>query len=151
MQRLTISVNKQLADSFDQLIDRKGYRNRSEAFRDLLRRALRDERLIYDGISTCVACVSYVYDQHQRLLGARLADLRQKFSGVTVSSNHVPIDPTTCMETLILRGTMESVLRLADAIVAETGVRHGHLNLVPMESSPAAQPESGQASAWPKT
>ena len=133
MLRLTISVNKQLAMSFDQLIERKGYRNRSEAFRDLLRRALQQEALAAGTATHCAACVSFVYDHHQRLLAARLADIRQQYGSVTVSSTHAPIDHAACMETLILRGEVDSVIKLADAIVAETGVRHGHLNLVPIE------------------
>lgn len=133
MLRLTISVNKQLALSFDQLIERKGYRNRSEAFRDLLRKALQQEARVAAGVRRCVACVSYVYDHRQRQLAMRLADLRQQSGSVTISSTHAPIDDNASMETLILRGEIDAVTQLADAIVAETGVRHGHLNLVPID------------------
>jgi len=133
MLRLTISVNKQLALSFDQMIERKGYRNRSEAFRDLLRKALQQEARVASGVRRCVACVSYVYDHRQRQLAMRLADLRQQSGGVTISSTHAPIDGSASMETLILRGDIDAVTQLADAIVAETGVHHGHLNLVPID------------------
>lgn len=133
MLRLTISVNKQLAQSFDQLIERKGYRNRSEAFRDLLRKALQQEARVLAGVRRCVACVSYVYDHRQRQLAMRLADIKQQSGSVTISSTHAPIDDGASMETLILRGDIDAVIRLADAIVAETGVRHGHLNLVPID------------------
>jgi CopG family transcriptional regulator, nickel-responsive regulator len=138
MQRLTISVNRQLAQSFDELIERKGYRNRSEAFRDLLRKALQQEALATGTATACAACVSFVYDRDQRQLASRLADIRQQFGGVTVSSTHAPIDREACMETLILRGDADSVIKLADAIVAERGVRHGQLNLVPIENGAAA-------------
>jgi CopG family transcriptional regulator, nickel-responsive regulator len=132
MQRLTISVNKQLASSFDQLIARKGYRNRSEAFRDLLRKTLSQDTLAAGPAGQCVACVSYVFDNRQRRVAERLAELRQRFSGVAVSATLAPIDRDSSMETLILRGDVDAVARLADAITAETGVRHGQLNLVPI-------------------
>ena len=45
MRRITISVDDALADTFDRLVKEKGYGNRSEAFRDLLRDALGEERL----------------------------------------------------------------------------------------------------------
>lgn len=135
MLRLTISVNKQLSVSFDRLIERKGYRNRSEAFRDLLRKALQQEVLTEGLDSRCVACVSYVIDNHQRQLAARLAEIRHQSGGVTVSSTHAPIDGVASMETLILRGDIDAVMKLADAIVAETGVRNGQINLVPIESA----------------
>ena len=143
MQRLTISVNAQMAGSFDQLIERKGYRNRSEAFRDLVRKALREERVTNGSAATCVACVSFVYSYRQQQLTARLIELRQRYGQVTVSATHTPIDLDTCMETLILRGETAAVVKLADAIAAETGVRHGHLNLVPVESpSPSNKREA---------
>lgn len=155
MLRLTISVNKSLADSFDQLIARKGYRNRSEAFRDLLRRALQQEALRQDAspaaAARCAACVSFVYDNDQRVLANRLAEIRQRFSGVTVSATHSPINARSSMETLILRGEVGAVVRLADAIMAETGVRHGQLNLVPIDVEAQATnhaPAAGACEEW---
>ena len=144
MQRLTISVNAHMAGSFDQLIERKGYRNRSEAFRDLVRKALREEHITNGSAASCVACVSFVYSYRQQQLAARLIALRQRNGHVTVSATHTPIDDDNCMETLILRGETTAVIKLADAIVAETGVRHGHLNLVPVDV--AAEPTGGKSS-----
>ena len=133
MLRLTISVNQQLAKSFDLLIERKGYRNRSEAFRDLLRKALRQDCLAKETTSRCVGCVSFVYDDLQRQLAGRLMDIRQRFASVAVSSTQAPVDEGARMEILIMRGDVESVTKMADSIMAETGVRHGQFNLVPIE------------------
>lgn len=139
MLRLTISVNKHLASAFDQLIERRGYRNRSEAFRDLLRKALQQEAIARGAEQGCVACVSYVYDNHQRQLARRLADLRNASANVTVSVTLTPVNALASMETLILRGDIGTVVKLADAIVAETGVRNGHMNLVPLEADAKSQ------------
>jgi len=40
MQRLTITIDDALLGEVDAFIDRRGYANRSEAFRDLLRGSL---------------------------------------------------------------------------------------------------------------
>jgi CopG family nickel-responsive transcriptional regulator len=40
MERFTISLDESLASQFDQLIAARGYRNRSEAVRDLIRGAI---------------------------------------------------------------------------------------------------------------
>ena len=40
MQRITITVDDDLMDDVDRLIERRGYQNRSEAFRDLARAGL---------------------------------------------------------------------------------------------------------------
>jgi CopG family nickel-responsive transcriptional regulator len=144
MLRLTISVNRQLAESFDRLVERKGYRNRSEAFRALVRRALQQDGPPAAEGAHCAACVSFVYNNDQRMLANRLSAIRQRFNGVTVSATHAPIQGAASMETLILRGEVCAVVRLADAIMAEAGVRHAHLNLVPIEAEHAnACPAAG--------
>lgn len=134
MQRLTISVNSQLATDFDQLIQRKGYRNRSEAFRVLLRKALQDEKISNDDAAQCVACLSYVSSDRLRQSEQRIAEIRQQFCNLTVSSTRAPIDDETYMETLILRGATTLVVRLAEILTGEAGVRHGRLNMVSMNS-----------------
>ena len=134
MQRLTISVNLQLAVDFDQLIQRKGYRNRSEAFRVLLRKALQDETTSNDDVAQCVACLSYVSSDRSRQSELRIAEIRQQFDNLTVSSTRAPIDDETYMETLILRGTTTLVIRLAEILTGEAGVQHGRLNMVSMNS-----------------
>jgi CopG family transcriptional regulator, nickel-responsive regulator len=134
MQRLTISVNKQLAFSFDELIKRKGYRNRSEAFRHLLRKALRQEPAPTHPAGHCIGCLSYTYDRLQTQSAHRLTELKHRFTSITISSTLTTIERSLCMETLILRGTFDEVVAFADAMAAETGVGSGHLNCVPIET-----------------
>src|SRR5437867_3757248 len=73
MQRFTISLEEPLAEAFDAWIAERGYSNRSEAVRDLLRAEL--GRTLIDTARSlhCVAALSYVYNHHERDLGERLA------------------------------------------------------------------------------
>ena len=141
MLRLTISVNKPLADSFDRLIERKGYRNRSEAFRDLLRTALKNEARTPDSTLPCIATVSYLVDICQRAVRDRIATLQQQAQDVSITVTTATVDSVTVLETLILRGSVQAVMKLADALIAESGVRHGQVNLIPLESFPHASHE----------
>jgi CopG family transcriptional regulator, nickel-responsive regulator len=134
MQRLTISVNKQLAFSFDELIKRKGYRNRSEAFRHLLRRTLQQERLPKDAAGHCVGCLSYTYNNEKYQPAHRLAELKHRFLHITVSSSLTAVGQSVCMETLILRGPFDEAAAFADAIAAEDEVDGGHLNLISIDT-----------------
>ena len=133
MRRLTISVDDQLATQFDELIERKGYLNRSEAFRDLVRRSLEEGRLKTGTARHCIASLSYVYNHHERNLASRLTEEQHAHHHLTVSAMHVHLDHENCMETVILKGLTAEVITFADSIIAQTGVRHGHLNLVPAE------------------
>ena len=134
MQRFTISLDEDLAQAFDRLIERRGYRNRSEAVRDLLRGQLESSRQESGEARHCVANLSYVYNHHERELAERLAGIQHRHHDLTVSSLHVHLDHDHCIESVILRGATQAVRACADALMAERGVRHGSLNLVSVEA-----------------
>jgi CopG family transcriptional regulator, nickel-responsive regulator len=133
MRRITISVNDELADEFDRLLVQRGYQNRSEAFRDLVRGALEADRLSSDTATHCVACLSYIYNHHERDLAARVTAAHHAHHDVSVATMHVHLDHDHCLEAAILRGPTAEVKRFSQALIAERGVRHGQINLVPVE------------------
>lgn len=134
MERFTISLDEHLAESFDQWIAQRGYANRSEAVRDLLRAELERSRQQAPLGLDCVACLSYVYNHHERELGERLTDMHHAHHNLTLSSTHVHLDHEHCLETVLLRGPAVDVRQFADVVCAERGVHHGKLNLISVES-----------------
>lgn len=134
MERITISLDRALAEAFDRLIRGRGYANRSEAIRDILRRELEAERLAREEAPHCVASLSYVYNHHERQLAERLTEQQHHAHDLVVSTLHVHLDHDHCLETVVLRGATEEVRRFADRLTAERGVRHGQLNLIPVDS-----------------
>jgi CopG family nickel-responsive transcriptional regulator len=133
MERFTISLSESLAQEFDELIHKKGYQNRSEAVRDMLRDLLKADRLERHEAPFCVAALSYVYNHHARDLAERLTNLQHQYHHLVLSTMHVHLDHDNCLENLMLRGATEEVARFANQLMAEAQVRHGHLNLVPVE------------------
>lgn len=133
MERFTISIDESLALEFDRLIEQHGYRNRSEAVRDLLRGYLERERLERDESAHCVANLSYVYNHHERELAERLTTLQHHHHDLTVATMHVHLDHEHCLESVVLRGQTAAVRGFAEALMAERGVRHGQINLVSVE------------------
>lgn len=147
MERITISLEEELAQEFDALIRTRGYANRSEAVRDLLRREIEAQRLARAEAGNCVAALSYVYDHHERRLADRLTDMQHHAHDLVISSLHVHLDHDNCLEAVVLRGPTDTVREFADRISAERGVRHGALNLVPVEMEPGG----GHVHSRPKT
>ncbi len=138
MERITISLDETLAQEFDDLIRTRGYGNRSEAVRDMIRAELEKHRLQTEQAPHCVASLSYVYDHHERRLAERLTDMQHHAHDLVVSSMHVHLDHDHCLETLFLRGHTGEVREFAEKLSAERGVRHGQLNLVPVEMDAAS-------------
>jgi CopG family transcriptional regulator, nickel-responsive regulator len=133
MERFTISLDESLATAFDELIRARGYANRSEAVRDMLRRELQRQRLDQDEAPTSVACLSYVYSHHERQLAERLTEHQHHAHDLVVSTMHVHLDHENCLEALIMRGHTAEIRHLADHVAAERGVRHGQLNVIPVD------------------
>lgn len=135
MERITISLDDDLLKEFDRLIARRAYSNRSEAVRDILRQHLREHRLESGSAAHCVACLSYVYNHHERELARRLTQSQHDHHDLGLSTLHVHLDHDHCMESVILRGRVENVRAFADALIAERGIRHGNLHLIPVDLS----------------
>jgi CopG family nickel-responsive transcriptional regulator len=133
MRRLTISVDDDLADTFDRLVKEKGYGNRSEAFRDLVRTALGSAGIQEGKAKHCVGALSYVYNHHERQLASRLTSAQHDHHDMVVSTMHAHLDHENCLETVILRGQTEAVIRFAESVMAQSGVRHGTFHPIPIE------------------
>ena len=133
MRRITISVEDDLAHAFDNLVAVKEYVNRSEAFRDLVRKAL-DESIIVNADqneANCVASLTYIYDHHERQLANRVNQLQHAHHHVVVASQHVHLDHDNCMETVILKGKMSEVQACVNAISSQTGITHAKVHIIP--------------------
>jgi CopG family nickel-responsive transcriptional regulator len=132
LERVTISLEEGLLAEFDRYLARKGYQNRSEAIRDLVRDRLEAEAG-EDPAGYSVGCVSYVYNHHQRDLAQRLTNAQHGHHDVVLSSLHVHLDHENCLEVTLLRGPTGDLRAFAETLMAETGVRHGHLHLTAVE------------------
>jgi len=126
LSRIGVSLDSDLLDRFDKFIAEKGYDNRSEAFRDLIR-----DRLVGTAIvasrAPVVGTVTLIYDHHARLLPEKLADAQHEHHGIVISTLHAHLDHDTCLEVVILRGKSKEVQRLGDQLISTKGVRHGRL------------------------
>jgi len=124
--RFGVSIDAELLEKFDRLIAGKGYTNRSEALRDLIR-----DCLVQDEWESpereVVASVTIVYNHHVRELADRLTDLQHHYVSVIISSLHVHLDEHNCLEVLLLRGNGEEVRTLAEKLISMKGVRHGRI------------------------
>lgn len=124
--RFGISMDGQLLESFDRLIEGKGYSNRSEAVRDLIRNALVDEQWSNED-EEAVGTVSLVYDHHTRELSDKLTEHQHSHHRNIVSALHVHLDAHHCLEVVVIRGKAGEIRHLADELIGTKGVKHGRL------------------------
>ncbi len=129
IERIGISLEKELLEAFDNLIKDKGYQSRSEAVRDLLRKELSERRLT-DPHTEAVAVVCLVYDHHVTKLTEKLLHLQHSHLLETISALHVHMDHNHCLEIIVLRGRVGQINQVAENIISLKGVRLGRVNLV---------------------
>lgn len=131
MQRITITLDDPLVAELDQLIAAGGYRNRSEAIRDLARAGIRQAILETGTARDCVAALVYVFDHTTRSLARRLVSIFHDNHDISVATTQVPLSHTSGMEVAILKGPVAKVRVLAERVQAERGVKQGRVVIVP--------------------
>jgi CopG family nickel-responsive transcriptional regulator len=131
MQRVTITLDDDLMDDLDRIIAARGYQNRSEAIRDLARSGLEQAAVEVAGTRNCVAALVYVYDHHARELPKRLTQGFHEHHDLSQATLHVHLDEESCLEVTVLKGKGAEVQSFANQVIAERGVRHGHVVYVP--------------------
>ncbi len=133
MERITISLDDDLLEKFDHYIQEKGYTNRSEGFRDAIRHLLSHSERLEPEDDECLGCVSYVYDHKERMLSSKLIETQHHHHSIPAATMHLHVDENNCFETTVLRGKTSEVRTMADQITSQTGVKNGHLHLIPIK------------------
>ena len=133
LARFGVSVGPDLLEKFDRLIESKGYVNRSEAIRDLMRDYLVEHEWEED--AETMGAVTIVYDHHVRELTESLTSLQHKHFHSIISSMHVHIDEHNCLEVVIVKGKGSVVKEIADRLISTKGVKHGKLTMTTTGSS----------------
>lgn len=128
ISRFGVSVDDELLQSFDRLINGQGYENRSEALRDLMRDALVKSRLDDSPEeSEALGSLTLVYDHHASELNDKMNELQHDRHDLVVSVLHVHVSHDDCMEVIVLRGMVREIRALADGLLSLKGVKHGKL------------------------
>ncbi|KPJ68566.1 nickel-responsive regulator [candidate division WOR-1 bacterium DG_54_3] len=124
--RFGVSMDPELRDKFDRLIGQKGYANRSEAVRDLVREHL-VEKEWQEVKGEVVGTVTLIYDHHVHDLSDKLTDLQHDHYRNIISSTHIHLDGQNCLEVLVVKGKSSQVRAIAERLMSTKGVKHGKL------------------------
>ncbi len=124
--RFGVSLDSDLLTKFDNLIKGKGYKNRSEALRDLIREELVSKEWGNKNKET-VGVFSLVYDHHQNELSHVLNNIQHNSLDIIRSSTHVHINHHNCLEVIILKGKSSEIKKITDELASTKGIKHGKL------------------------
>jgi CopG family nickel-responsive transcriptional regulator len=128
LTRFGVSIPDSLLGDFDRLIAQKGYRNRSEAIRDLIRDSLVAEEW-KEGNREMVGTISLVYSHHTRELPRILTRMQHDHYKTIMSTLHIHLDEHNCLEVLVVKGKGGEIKIISDRLIGTKGVKHGKLSL----------------------
>lgn len=129
LTRTTLAIEKDLLARLDAWMGGRGYTNRSEALRDMIRATLIEDEWTQPR-SQVVAALSIIYDHSARALAQELTDIQHEDHHCILCSQHVHLDHDHCLEVILMQGTAEQLRRVSDAIIAHRGVKAGKLTLL---------------------
>jgi len=135
LSRIGIALDSDLLKRFDRLIGQRGYTNRSEAFRDLIRDQLVTEKTATPEAAV-VGTVTLFYDHHASGINEKLTELQHANHELVVSTSHAHLDHDSCLEVLIVHGKSAQVSLFADRLIGLKGVQHGRLVMTVPTQSP---------------
>jgi CopG family nickel-responsive transcriptional regulator len=124
--RIGISIEPELLEKFDELIEKQQYTNRSEAVRDIIRKNLVGEEW-EKGIGTVVGSITMTYDHDQHNVVEKLAELQHTSHRLIHNSTIVRLDEHACIEVIIVQGSAFEIKSLLDKVQAIKGVKHAEL------------------------
>ena len=139
--RIGIALDSELIQRFDRSIARRGYTNRSEAFRDLIRDRLVGERTSAPE-AIVVGSVTLIYDHHASGISEKLTEIQHEHHALVVSTSHAHLDHDSCLEVLIVHGKAAKVEKFADLLIGLKGVQHWRLVMTVPESALAPSSDS---------
>lgn len=125
LARMGVSLERDLLKKFDDFIGKKGYENRSEAIRDLIRERLIQEESGENKI--VVGTLTFIYDHHRPSLTEKLVAAQHQAGGDVLAATHVHLDHHNCLEVIIMKGRGRDLRDLANGILSLRGVKHGQL------------------------
>ena len=126
--RIGISLEPELLKEFDDLVTGKGYTNRSEAIRDIIRFSLIDERW-KDEEAEVVGTITIVYDHAKGSVQERLMSIQHDHHVNIASTVHLHLNQDQCLEVLLVWGKVREVKHLADEVISVKGVNFGKLTM----------------------
>ena len=130
MHRITISLDDPLAEALDEFLKKTGYRSRSEGVRDIVRDVMGRHNNEVIAHKHSVANLSYIYDCRVRRLASRLSEMQHAHHDLVVSASSVPLDHSSGLESVMLKGSSNALREFADSVQAQRGIRSLILNLI---------------------
>ncbi len=125
--RFGVSLEKELLEKLDNFAAKNHFTNRSQAIRQLINNNVVKTK--WENDSIVAGSVTIVYDHHRRELSTKLTNIQHDYHDAILSSQHIHLEKSLCMEIIAVKGKASMLNELANKIIAIKGIHHGKLTM----------------------
>jgi CopG family nickel-responsive transcriptional regulator len=141
--RITISLPDVVFRQFEELMEERGFQNRSQAISEVLTQHISDYYSL-KGSRMMAGTITLFYDHKRSGLKQQIADIQHDHIQHVISSLHVLLEKGNTMEVILVQGPAKRLRQIANELIACKGVLAGRLNLT-RTLMPPIQMESEEA------
>ena len=120
--RLSLSIESSLLEKMEDLAETRGYENRSEFIRDLIRKELAEGE--WESGAEGLGTITMVYNHHQRGISEKLTELQHDCTEHILAATHVHLSHHICAEMIMIRGNGEAIEKFSNSLRKLKGVLH---------------------------
>ena len=125
VKRFGVSLEEDLLESLDSLVEEQKFPNRSQAIRFLIKKNIVEEK--WTDNKVVAGAIVLAYDHQKQDLQKNSTDIQHNFHDLILAVQHVHLDHDNCIETIILKGKARDLKELADRLIGLKGIKHGQL------------------------
>lgn len=120
--RVSLSIESPLLEKMEELATQKGYENRSEFIRDLIREQLTARE--WESGAEVIGTITMVYNHHQRGISEKLTQLQHDCTEHILAATHVHLSHHICAEMIMIKGSGKAIEKFSNALRKLKGVLH---------------------------
>ena len=128
LSRLSFSIENDLSLKLEKMVKEKGYNNRSEFIRDMIRDKIVSEEWT-NNQAEVIGTITIIFDHHKRELSNKLTELQHLHHQIILASTHIHLSKAICAEMIMVKGNAENVRELSDNLKQQRGVLYSGLTM----------------------
>lgn len=125
IKRFGVSLENDLLEELDRMVERDRFPNRSRAIRSMIKNYLIEEKWNRDEV--VAGAIVIVYDHNKKELHERVNGLQHEYHCLILAGQHIHIDDHNCLEVISVRGKAYKLKKISDKLKAIKGIKHGEL------------------------
>ncbi|MBX3741217.1 MAG: nickel-responsive transcriptional regulator NikR [Akkermansiaceae bacterium] len=126
--RVTISISDELHNQFEELMEERGFVNRSHAIAEVLNQHISDYYSL-KGNSLMAGTITLFYDHKRTGIKQQITDIQHEHIREVISSLQVFLENSCTMEVILVQGPAKRLRMIANKLLGIKGMIAGRLNL----------------------